>query len=239
MKYTIITGATGGIGTAVANTLADEGKSLILIDVRDPSEFAVKLMERGVDVKSLVLDIANYSELGLLDALVTENQLEIEGLVHLAGITRDKTLLKMDPNDWDLVIRVNLTGTFNMVQCASKYMQPSGGSILVTGSTSALYGNYGQVNYVASKGGAEAMMKTSARELARYHIRVNCLIPGFIETPMSAAIPEEQMKRVIQSIPLGRVGKPQDVANLVSFLMSDKASYITGSSFKIDGGLRI
>ena len=165
--------------------------------------------------------------------------MEISGLVNLAGITRDKTLLKMTEEQWDQVIAVNLKGAFLMTKYSGQLMKENGGSMIMIGSTSALQGKYGQANYAATKGGLEAFVRTAARELARYKIRVNCIIPGFISTPMTDKIPDDYKIAAVKSIPLGRAGKPEDVAYTVEFLLSDKSAFITGTSIQVDGGMRM
>ncbi|MCH8905658.1 MAG: SDR family oxidoreductase [Candidatus Heimdallarchaeota archaeon] len=239
MGYTLITGATGGIGKATATLLASEGQNLLLVDIVNPAEFALQIMEEGIAVESLQIDISNLESTQVVTQFVAEKKFTLDGVVHLAGITRDKSMLKMDKSEWDQVIGVNLTGTFNILKVCAPLMKSAGGSIVLTGSTSALFGNFGQINYVASKGGVEAMTKTAARELAAYNIRVNCIIPGFIDTPMTRKMPEERYNAVQQMIPLKRAGQPEDVAELINFLISSKSSYITGTSILIDGGFRM
>lgn len=239
MGYTLITGATGGIGQATAKLLSSQGQNLLLVDIVNPAEFGLQIVEQGIRVESIQVDISNLENTQIITQFVAEKKITLDGVVHLAGITRDKSLLKMDTSEWNQVIAVNLTGTFNVLKICAPLMKSVGGSIVLTGSTSALFGNFGQINYVASKGGVEAMTKTAARELAPYNIRVNCIIPGFIETPMTRKMPEERYHVVQEMIPLKRAGQPEEVAELINFLISSKSSYITGSSITIDGGFRM
>ncbi|MFV2015022.1 MAG: SDR family oxidoreductase, partial [Candidatus Heimdallarchaeota archaeon] len=164
---------------------------------------------------------------------------KISGVVNFAGITRDRTIFNMSETEWDQVINVNLKGTYNIVQAFGRVMKELGGTIITVGSVVSRIGNYGQVNYVAAKAGVEGLTRTAAREFARFRIRVNCIVPGFIESPMSMAVPKDRIEIIRNSIPLGRIGKPEEIAHLAEFLLSDKSSYITGASIQIDGGLRM
>ena len=161
-------------------------------------------------------------------------------LVNNAGITRDNMLLKMTDQEWDQVIDINLKGVFYCTQKAAAIMKDQEyGRIVNLTSVSALMGNVGQVNYAASKAGVVGMTKTLARELARYQITVNAVAPGFINTPMTAPIPDAIKQNIISQIPLGRAGEPKDVANLVRFLSSDDSEYITGQVISCNGGMYI
>lgn len=238
-NYILITGAFGGMGKSTAEYLAKKGYNLILVDIRIDEEFHGELKNINDNIEIFKIDISNSLEVKKISESLETHSKKLQGIVHLAGITRDKSLKKMSDEEWQQVINVNLTGTFNILKELSKHFDTYGGSIVLVGSTAAHYGNFGQINYVASKGGIEAMTKTAARELAKYHIRVNCIVPGLIETEMSKKIPIEQLNAMIASIPLGRIGKPFDVAKLIGFLISDDSEYITGASIKIDGGLKM
>jgi NAD(P)-dependent dehydrogenase (short-subunit alcohol dehydrogenase family) len=162
----------------------------------------------------------------------------IDILVNNAGITRDGFLMKMTEDQWDQVMEVNLKGVFNCCQCAARMMSDKQyGKIVNIASASALMGNIGQVNYAASKGGVISMTKTLAKELAQFNINVNAVAPGFIETPMTAKVPDKVKDHLIRQIPLRRAGTPQDVAQAVCFLASDAAAYITGQILSCNGGM--
>jgi 3-oxoacyl-[acyl-carrier protein] reductase len=160
----------------------------------------------------------------------------VDALVHYAGITRDAVHWKMSLEDWELVLKVNLTGSFLVASAVGEVMrQQRSGSIVLTSSRSYL-GNFGQANYAASKGGVVSLTRTLALELGRYNVRVNALVPGFIETRMTEAVPAELRERTISLTPLGRAGKPEEVAYAALFLASDEASFITGHLLFVDGG---
>ncbi len=225
----LVIGALGGIGKASVQRLKESGFNVILADI---PQIATE--------DCLPIDVSDPHSVDLLFDRLENEGISVSGMVNLAGITRDRTLLKMSRADWDSVISTNLTGSFNVLKrCAEHMKEHGGGSIVLVGSTAALNGNFGQTNYSASKAGVQGLVRSASRELARYGIRVNCIIPGLIKTPMSAKIPKERMDRLLEFIPLGRAGEPSEVANLINFLISDESSYITGSSILIDGGLRM
>ncbi|RMG22112.1 MAG: SDR family oxidoreductase [Methanobacteriota archaeon] len=225
----LVIGALGGIGKATVVRLEEAGYNVISADIPQLS-----------GQHCLPIDVSNWDSVNaLFDQLENEN-IFISGLVNLAGITRDRTLFKMSQEEWDSVISTNLTGSFNVLKRCAEHMRNQGkGSIVMVGSTAALNGNFGQTNYSASKAGIQGLVRSASRELARYGIRINCIIPGLIETPMSAKIPKERMDLLLNLIPLGRAGNPSEVANLINFLISDESSYITGTSILVDGGLRM
>lgn len=238
MGFILITGANGGIGQVTTKYLASQGYNLILTDIFDPKDL-VESLNNSVEIISSKLNVSSKSSvLELFEKLNNENII-LQGLVNLAGITRDKTILKMDEEDWDIVINVNLKGAYFMSKYSAEIMKSNGGSIIHIGSTSAHQGNFGQANYAASKMALEAFSRSAAREFAKYNIRVNCVVPGYVETPMTDQIPDEYRSKTIDSIPLGRIGKPLDVAHAIEFLLSEKSSFITGSSIRVDGGLRM
>ncbi|MHA2502628.1 MAG: SDR family oxidoreductase [Candidatus Kariarchaeaceae archaeon] len=234
-KVIVVTGANGGIGRATAIHLSELGYSLILVDLDFDDDFREQLQ----DAVYLSVDISKREQVEKIVNIAQDKDWTISGLAHLAGITRDRSLLKMSDEEWNTVINVNLTGTFLVLQVVSATMKKEGGAIILTGSTAARHGNFGQLNYVATKAGVEGMTRTAARELAKYNIRVNCIVPGYISTAMTEAMPEETKESVIRQIPLNRPGKPSDVAKTIEFLLSERSNYITGESVKVDGGLRI
>ncbi|MHA2249221.1 MAG: SDR family oxidoreductase [Candidatus Kariarchaeaceae archaeon] len=238
-SYVIITGAAGGIGKITAHRLADEKFNLILIDLVSPDDLADEIKAKGVIALAFAVDVSDFdSTQEFVDKIQTQS-LPVSGLVNLAGIIRDRSILKMEEKEWDAVIDVNLKGTFNMVKAVAPLLKENGGSIITVGSVVAKYGNFGQANYVASKAGVEAMTKTVAREFAKYGIRANCIVPGIIESPMSDLIPDHLMKRNISMIPLGRLGQPNEIASVIQFLLSEQSSYITGTSIQVDGGIHM
>ncbi|HGE72341.1 TPA: SDR family oxidoreductase, partial [Candidatus Poribacteria bacterium] len=183
----------------------------------------------------------NVTDMKSVEALIDEVMSKfgkIDILVNNAGITRDALIVRMDEADWDSVISVNLKGTFNCTKCVAKIMMKQrSGKIVNIASIMGIIGNVGQANYSASKAGVIALTKTTAKELGRRGINVNAIAPGFIATKMTEALPEAQKEKIIEAIPLGCVGYPEDVANAVAFLVSDSARYITGHVIQVDGGL--
>lgn len=248
-KIAVITGAGSGIGKAVCELLKSRGATVVSVDASKSALDQLNVDESlkfQVDVSKKEQVDNLYSE--VVKTLGTAPQI----LVNSAGITRDNFMLKITEEDWNKVIDVNLKGTFLMTQTHSKHLlkqlttssesasQPSGlnGSIVNIASASAK-GNAGQANYSASKAGVIGLTKTSAMELGRNGIRVNCVLPGFIETPMTDVVPPKLLERVIKMVPLLRVGQPLEVANLIAFLASEESSYMTGTAIDIDGGLRM
>lgn len=239
-KGIIVTGASRGIGRAIALHLAAQGANVAFNYSR--SEQAAQavvgeLRQAGVKAMTFRTDVTDLKGVREMVAAVKAEFGRLDGLVNNAGITRDKLLMMMSEEDWSAVIQTNLTGAFNFARAAIfNMMKAKGGSILNITSVSGLIGLPGQVNYSASKAGLIGMTKALAKEVARSGIRVNALALGFIETDMTAALPEEARKRALEMIPLQRLGRVEDVAPMAAFLLSDAASYITGTVVRIDGG---
>jgi len=247
-KSALITGASRGIGRAIALRFAQEGCDVALNHVaesgRDNAAEAAEvaheveveaLGRRAVCLEADVTDAAAVQ--GMVEqAVAALGKLDI--LVNNAGITRDRTLRKLSPEDWEAVLRVNLTGAFNCCQAVLPHMlEQGGGRIVSMASVVGLTGNFGQTNYAASKAGLIGFSKSLAREVARKGITVNCVAPGFIDTEMTQAIPEDVKTGILAQIPLGRMGTAEDVANAALFLSSDEASYITGHVISVNGGM--
>ncbi len=239
-KIALVTGAAQGIGKAIALCFAEEGADVIISDI---NESKVKETAREVEAlgrKSLALtcDVTDFEEIekGLKLCLDKFERLDI--LVNNAGITRDALLVRMKNSDWEQVLNINLTGTFNWTKSAAKrMMKQKDGCIVNIASVIGLVGNPGQANYAASKAGILGLTRSVARELAPWHIRVNAVAPGFIATQMTEKLPEEAKSKMLAAIPLNRWGKPEEVANAVLFLVSDLSSYVTGQVINTDGGM--
>ncbi len=242
-KVAVVTGGARGIGKVICLKLADQEVHIVVNDItRDENTDSLieQLKDFGVRALFVQADISKLEEAKALINGVNDEFGKIDILINNAGITRDNLLLRMKEKDWDDVIAVNLKGTFNCMQAAARHMMKQrSGAIINISSIVGVYGNPGQVNYSASKAGVIGLTKTVAKELAPRGVRVNAIAPGFIETEMTKKIPEEKQKLVIEKIPLGKFGTPDDVALLVSFLVSDEAKYITGQIIGLDGGLVI
>jgi 3-oxoacyl-[acyl-carrier protein] reductase len=237
-KKALITGATGGIGKEIAKVFHKAGATVIITGTREKVLMEIS-QELGVDrVHYIVANLSNSDELATLyeraDILV--GGLDI--LVCNAAITRDNISLRMKDEEWDEVIRVNLTSTFKLNRDAIKKMAKKRfGRIINITSIVGYTGNFGQANYTASKAGVVGMTKSLALEIASRGITVNCVAPGFIETPMTDVLKEEIKQQVLQKIPIGRIGVPADIASAVLFLASDEASYVTGTTLHVNGGM--
>ena len=240
-KGIIVTGATRGIGRAIALELARQGANIAFSYARS-AELAATLEDelRAAGAKVLVFqaDVADLKGAREMVAAAKSAFGRIDGLVNNAGITRDKLLAMMSEEDWAAVIQTNLTGAFNFARAAIfNMMKAKGGSILNITSVSGLVGMAGQVNYSASKAGLVGLTKALAKEVGRVGIRVNALALGFIETDMTATLPEQNRKLALELVPLGRFGRVEEVAPTAAFLLSEASSYITGAVIHIDGGL--
>jgi 3-oxoacyl-[acyl-carrier protein] reductase len=236
-KAALVTGAAMGIGRAIAEMFLTRGAQVAIADIDEvaakstatelgSAAFAVRCdVTQPADVESAVK--ATIDRFGRLDIVVNN-----------AGITRDAMLHKLSVEDWEIVIDVHLKGTFLVTQAAARYFRErnAGGAIVNISSLAAKGGNMGQINYVAAKSGMVGMTKTSARELARYGVRVNAIQPGFIDTAMTRAMPQDVKTQRLSEIPLGRAGTVEDVARAVAFLASDESSYITGIVLEVSGG---
>ena len=237
-KIALITGGANGIGLATTERFAKEGAKIILWDVSDQgNEIADRLKMEGHEIIFKKVSVTNQDEVQKAMTEAHEHFGRIDILINNAGITRDRTLLKMTMKEWDDVISVNLTGVFICTQAVAPIMKEQNyGRIVSASSNVAIRGNFGQTNYVATKSAIIGMTKVWAMELGRYNITVNCIAPGFITTAMTEAMPEEVRKQTIPNIPLGKWGVPDDIANGYLYLASDEASFVSGICLTIDGG---
>ena len=239
-KVAIITGGAAGIGAATSIRFAAEGAVTVIWDLDEArgNELATKLTAEGKTAVFAKVNTSKYDEIEAATKAVIEKYGKIDILVNNAGITRDSTLKKMTPELWQQVIDVNLTGVFYCTKIVSEYMvEKNYGRIINTSSVVALYGNFGQTNYAATKFGVIGMTKTWARELGKYQIRVNAVAPGFILTEMVLKMPENVLAGMAANAPLKRLGKPEEIANVYAWLASDEASYVHGAVISVDGGI--
>jgi len=242
-KAVLITGAAGGIGACIAETLAGEGYDIIITDIC-PEEKAVdtinKCRDKGADVLFIQSDVSSYSSCEETVKQAVAKFGEIYALVNNAGIVKDALLMRMTEEQFDKVVAVNLKGAFNMSKHAVPHMvKAREGRIVSISSVIGIYGNAGQTNYAASKAGIIGFTKSLAKEVGGRGITVNAVAPGYIMTEMTANLPENAAAEIKSRIALKALGTPQDVANAVSFLVSDKASYITAHVLSVDGGMSL
>ena len=231
-KICIITGAAQGIGAATAARFAAEGAIVIGCDRR--TEFMSEAIERHA------VDVTDRVSVDMMVAAVLARHGRIDVLVNNAGITKDARLVKMTLAQFDAVIDVNLRGVFHCAQSVAPTMVEQGsGVILNASSVVGIYGNFGQTNYAASKFGVIGFTKTWSRELGPKGIRVNAVAPGFIETPILGTIPDKVMQHMRDQVPLGRMGRPEEIASVYAFLASDDASYINGAVIEVSGGMTV
>lgn len=240
-KVALVTGGGRGIGKAIALSLASNG-ALVVVNYcgsKEKAEAVVKeIIDNGGRAVSYQADIADASSVkSMFDYIISEFK-SLDILINNAGITRDNLILKMTEEEFDQVINTNLKGVFSCLKQASKIMlKQKSGRILNISSVSGIHGNPGQVNYSASKAGVIGMTKTLAKELGSRGITVNAIAPGYIKTDMTDVLKDELKDKIAEAVPLRRLGNPEDIAEMAAFLVSPKASYITGQVIEIDGGL--
>jgi len=239
-QVAVITGASQGIGEAIAERLAAEGCDLVLASRRKEACEAVgaRLAGHGVETLAVQMDVGDMASVGAAFAAAMERFDKVDFLVNNAGITRDNLLLRMRPEDWDAVLRTDLTGVYNCSKTVLRSMlRRRSGRIVTIGSVVGLLGNAGQTAYAAAKAGVFGFTKSLAREVASRNITVNAVAPGYISTEMTAGLPEGAAEKLQEQIPLGRLGEGADVAGAVRFLLSEDAAYVTGQVLSVDGGM--
>ena len=239
-QVAIVTGAAQGIGQAISTALSQEGARLVVSDIQEQAALAAanQLVADGREAMAVAVNVADGESVRSMVERVLSSWGKIDILVNNAGITRDALLIRMKEADWDSVLDINLKGVFHCTKAVLPTMTKQRyGKIVNIASIVGVMGNAGQANYVASKAAVIGLTKTVAREYASRGITVNAVAPGFIETAMTSALTQEVRQRLMEQIPLGRLGTPQDVANAVLFLASDQAGYITGQVLHVNGGM--
>ncbi len=241
-KTAVITGSARGIGAAIALRLAKDGYNIALNDISEAmfenNDIADKIRELGVEAEIFIADVSKYSDCEEMVKKIKARFGTIDCLVNNAGITRDGLMARMPEEQYDLVVAVNQKSVFNMMKLVgSVMMRQKSGRIISLASVAGLYGNPGQINYSATKAAIVGMTKTVAKELGSRGITANAVAPGFIKTPMTDKLTEEQRNKMLELIAMKRYGTADEIAGVVSFLASDDASYVTGQVIEISGGL--
>jgi 3-oxoacyl-[acyl-carrier protein] reductase len=241
-KVAIVTGAGSGIGEATAVKFAHEGARVAVCDINATAcaKVVQSIVDAGGSAMAVHLDVTDKASVAAMVASVMQAWGRVDTLVNNAGIVQDAQLKKMTDEQFDRVIDVNLKGVYHCTKAVVDIMLAQGtGCILNASSIVGLYGNFGQTNYAATKFGVIGMVKTWARELGRKGVRANAVCPGFIETPILKSMPEKVIRMMEDKVPLGRLGKPEDIANTYAWLASDEASYINGAVIEVSGGVTI
>ncbi len=241
-KIAIVTGASRGIGRSIAIELASQGASTVVnynSSEASAQEVVAKIQAAGGSAIAIQADVGNFEAAQAMVKSTLDTYGQIDILVNNAGTTRDKLLLMMKEDDWDVVVDTNLKSLFNCCKAVARPLirRRKGGRIINISSVVGLAGQAGQTNYAASKAGIIGFTKSLAKELGMRSITVNCIAPGFFPTSLTEGLSEDMIERALELIPLGRLGKLEEVADLVTFLASDKAAYITGEVIRVDGGL--
>jgi len=241
-QIALVTGASRGIGAAIADTLGEAGATVIGTATSEAGAEAIsrRLADAGIKGEGMVLNVTDAGSIdGALKA-IAEKYGAPGILVNNAGITRDNLLMRMKDEEWDEIINTNLTSIYRLSKaCLRAMMKAKKGRIISIGSVVGSTGNAGQTNYAAAKAGMLGFTRSLAREVGSRGITVNAVAPGFIETDMTDALPEEQRKKLLTEVPLGRLGTPREIANAVLFLASDQAEYITGETLHVNGGMHM
>ena len=239
-KIALVTGASRGIGQSISMILAQNGAHVVCVsrNINDVQSVADKITHQKFNASAVSCDISDSNNVTELVKDIIEKHGRIDILINNAGITRDNLLMRMSEDDWNEVVNVNLKAAFTAIKAASRSMiKQRSGRIINISSVVGLIGNAGQVNYAASKAGLIGMTKSVARELASRGITANCIAPGYVETQMTNKLTDEVKSSLNEQIPLGRIGNVEDIAYAVAFLASDEASYITGQTLAVDGGI--
>lgn len=238
-KVALVTGGSRGIGRAIARKLREDGCAVAILYAGN-EQAAHEALESGDCQLAIRCDVSDYQQVESAIAQITEQLGAVDILVNNAGITKDGLTMRMPIEDFTRVIEINLTGAFHLIRATMpQFVRRRSGRIINISSVSGMMGNAGQANYASAKAGMIGLTKSVAKELAPRGITVNAVAPGFVETDMTTAMNEQTLESAIGAVPMRRIGKPEDIANAVSFLASDSAGYITGSVIKVDGGLYI
>lgn len=238
-RVAIVTGAARGLGKGIAKRLVEEGAKVVVADVmrEEAEKTAAELARDGGSVMGVKTDVSNLDDVKAMFEKTEKEFGPLYIMVNNAGVNRDSMLHKMTMEQWNLVIAVNLTGTFHCTQLAAQGMRERECGRIINIASASWLGNIGQANYAASKAGVVGLTKTAARELAKKGVTANAICPGFIETDMTRGVPEKVWDIMVGKVPMGRAGQPSDVAAMVAFLASDDAAYITGEVINVGGGM--
>ena len=239
-RVAVVTGGIGGLGSEICKSLARAGRTVVAADLGSRAERITEFQREveGLDIHFEAANVGDFDACGVLVRKIEAEHGAVDILVNAAGITRDATLRKMDRLDWDAVLNINLDGVFNMCRHAVDGMLARGfGRIVNISSVNGQTGQFGQTNYSAAKAGMHGFTMALAREVARKGVTVNSVSPGYCETAMVMAVPEDIRAKIVESVPVGRLGKPGEIARTVEFLTADDAGFITGANVPVNGGL--